>query len=712
MAMRFDGVDDYINLGNIYDDLNLPITVSAWVYIDPTATLPGPILTTQDNDQIYNGFWFFASKSEIIFEYGDGLGADNPAFRKGKKATIPIFQHGRWNHVAGVMRSGTDVQVYINGINVGGSSSGTSTSPMASVFPNDVAKIGYHLSNSIVYRFKGLMDELRLYNRALSEAEIRQQMCKKLSGTETGLIGYWDFNETSGSTLIDKSINHFDGELIGNPARVFSGAPIGDESTFLYTTNWTSKSVELDIEVDNIKGNPEGVHIYKVFDEPSQTAGLPNGISMDPYYGIFLASLDQGNTFDLKYNNASLCEAFGRSDNSLIPWTSLTSTTSIQNRIEIIPIISINNEVVYLGPDKVVCDQPSHSLQTGLTDLSGKSFLWSTGETSPTITIVNSGLYSVQVFNSCNVMNDTINVLFSEKPVFDLGTDGLYCLEIPKILSPYEDSSGKEYHWQDGSSGPTFEVKSTGSYWVKIENICGVSADTIHISKEEIGEVNIGPDKVVCDQQFYSLESGVTNYSGKTLVWSNGETSPSITISKSGLYSLQVSNRCSTIADTANIIFLNKPEVFSLGSDELTCTLEPRILTPYEQTENLNFLWQDGSIENTFYLQDYGVFWVKVENACGVATDTIHIARPITQFGFIPNIITPNDDGFNQFFEIEVVGDDSYRLMLFNRWGEEVFSSSDYKNDWDGSDLPSGVYFYRLSGECLDERRGSVTIVR
>lgn len=711
-AIQFDGIDDYINLGNIYDDLNLPITISAWVYIDPTATLPGPILTSQDNDQVYNGFWFFVSKSEIIFEYGDGLGADNPTFRKGKKTTLSILQQGKWNHVCGVMRSGTDVQIYVNGINVGGNPSGTSTSPMASAFPNDVAKIGYHLSNGVAYRFKGLMDELRVFNRALSETEIRQQMCKKLSGSESGLIGYWDFNETSGNVLKDKSANHFDGQLFGNPTRVFSGAPIGDQSTFLYTTNWSSKSVELEIEAENVQGNPEGLHIYKVLNSPSQTTGLGSGVSTNPYYGIFIASLDQGNTFNVKYDGANLCEAYGRPDNSQIPWTVLNTTMSVSNRKEIIPVINTGNETVNLGPDKVICDQTSYLLQTGLTDLNGKSFLWSTGETSQSISVTQSGLYFVKVSDLCNVMKDTVNVIFLEKPAFNLGADGMYCLETPKILKPYEDPGGKEYKWQDGSANATYEVISSGKYWVTIKNICGAFTDTIHITKEEIGEINLGPDKVVCDQPSYYLESGVQNPSNKTFLWSTGETSPSITVHASGLYSLQVSNTCTNVKDTAHIIFLQKPVEFNLGEDEITCSLEPKVLIPYANAGNMNFLWQDGSTDSSFHVKDYGVFWVNAENACGVATDTIHIIKEIDEFKFIPNIITPNDDHLNQFFVLDAENNYEHRLVLYNRWGSEVFSANNYKNDWDGGDLPSGVYFYRLSGKCVEEKRGSVTISR
>ena len=75
--------------------------------------------------------------------------------------------------------------------------------------------------------------------------------------------------------------------------------------------------------------------------------------------------------------------------------------------------------------------------------------------------------------------------------------------------------------------------------------------------------------------------------------------------------------------------------------------------------------------------------------------------------GVIPEVFTPNGDLYNATFEIK--GLDSYpknSLQIFNRWGNEVYKASPYKNDWvgtpnvagkTGSDkLPTGTYYYIL----------------
>ncbi|MFZ4464085.1 MAG: gliding motility-associated C-terminal domain-containing protein [Bacteroidales bacterium] len=103
----------------------------------------------------------------------------------------------------------------------------------------------------------------------------------------------------------------------------------------------------------------------------------------------------------------------------------------------------------------------------------------------------------------------------------------------------------------------------------------------------------------------------------------------------------------------------------------------------------------------------------------------------------IPNVITPNNDGINDYFIIsedtntENVGEtslkaaeyESYKpisvyyqktsLVIFNRQGRKVFESSDYQNNWDGGDLKDGVYFYVLHCEGFKSNetfKGSITI--
>ncbi|MBL4578785.1 MAG: gliding motility-associated C-terminal domain-containing protein [Flavobacteriales bacterium] len=84
----------------------------------------------------------------------------------------------------------------------------------------------------------------------------------------------------------------------------------------------------------------------------------------------------------------------------------------------------------------------------------------------------------------------------------------------------------------------------------------------------------------------------------------------------------------------------------------------------------------------------------------------------------IPNIITPNGDGINDFFFInEILLYEPVHLMIFNRWGMMVFEDVKYENNWDGDNfvskpLVAGTYYYLLKLNGADDRAGFVTIIR
>lgn len=81
-------------------------------------------------------------------------------------------------------------------------------------------------------------------------------------------------------------------------------------------------------------------------------------------------------------------------------------------------------------------------------------------------------------------------------------------------------------------------------------------------------------------------------------------------------------------------------------------------------------------------------------NGC---TDTV-VLSVVTANIIIPNIFTPNGDGKNDVFVITGLG--SYpgsQLFIYNRWGNEVYKADNYLNNWDGSGLAEGTYYYLLN---------------
>ena len=81
------------------------------------------------------------------------------------------------------------------------------------------------------------------------------------------------------------------------------------------------------------------------------------------------------------------------------------------------------------------------------------------------------------------------------------------------------------------------------------------------------------------------------------------------------------------------------------------------------------------------------------------------------------NLFTPNGDGHNDFWNITGIANCSTcKVAIYNRYGQEVYQSENYQNDWaggyDGEKLPDGTYYYVISTETGKIYKGAITILR
>ncbi|MBL7066630.1 MAG: right-handed parallel beta-helix repeat-containing protein [Candidatus Marinimicrobia bacterium] len=115
----------------------------------------------------------------------------------------------QWYHVAAIY-DGYRARLYINGVLDGNwdwQSSGTINNSY------DGITIGYRRHHA--QEWNGIIDEVRIWNTLRTSANINNNMHRELYGNEPGLIGNWRFNEGSGTTAIDQSNNHNDGNIVG-----------------------------------------------------------------------------------------------------------------------------------------------------------------------------------------------------------------------------------------------------------------------------------------------------------------------------------------------------------------------------------------------------------------------------------------------------------------------------------------------------------------
>ena len=111
------------------------------------------------------------------------------------------------------------------------------------------------------------------------------------------------------------------------------------------------------------------------------------------------------------------------------------------------------------------------------------------------------------------------------------------------------------------------------------------------------------------------------------------------------------------------------------------------------------------------------IFDLQIYTTCDSDTSTVSDKLKV----FIPNVLTPNADGKNDFFRAVISGNlEQFKLLIFNRWGQNIFSSTDRNEGWDGTisgrNQETGVFFwvcyYQGVGQNLQISKGTVSLIR
>jgi len=127
----------------------------------------------------------------------------------------------------------------------------------------------------------------------------------------------------------------------------------------------------------------------------------------------------------------------------------------------------------------------------------------------------------------------------------------------------------------------------------------------------------------------------------------------------------------------------------------------------------MKYLWQDGSKDSTYTADKPGTYYVTATDFLGgIHSDTIHVNK-CNQL-FVPNVITPNGDGKNDFFVIQGLDiTKNNKLIVLDRWGKEVYSTNSYKNNWNGAAVSSGVFYFTMTDQATHQSyRGWLEILK
>ncbi|MBG42833.1 MAG: hypothetical protein CL530_02590 [Aequorivita sp.] len=302
-----------------------------------------------------------------------------------------------------------------------------------------------------------------------------------------------------------------------------------------------------------------------------------------------------------------------------------------------------------LGTDQVLCDGASFEIVPVITgNTSGITYLWSTGETTPTITVNESGTYTLEITVGPCIVTDSIDIIISDPVIVNLGDDFVSCFDTDTILTAEVDGDPQNatYEWYlngvllADETNQTLMITEEGEYTVIVTVDSCNGEDSIVVNLRDDLEVVVDEDFITCPNELQII-TATTIEEGVSYQW-----------------------------------FLNGDPIPGETNSTLEISLEAGLLGA----------------------QTYSV--VITLGSC-TATDSVDVTLYPVGNCIISEGISPNGDGFNDILDLTFLNDRTgiSKLQIFNRLGTLVFEQNNYTNQWrgqtnDGNDLPTGTYFY------------------
>jgi len=294
-------------------------------------------------------------------------------------------------------------------------------------------------------------------------------------------------------------------------------------------------------------------------------------------------------------------------------------------------ITLVESFVVSLGNDITICKGDSTVL-TPIIDFDGSySYKWSDGSVGETLSVTESGIYSVTVTDKKTGKSSfaSVQVTVFDTPTVDLGDD--YQLVDGEVITLDAGNDGSTYDWSTGEDKQSIKVDASNKYSVVVTNSNKCSAtDTVIISNvNDIFSINLGEDKNICQGDQVVLDPNPTITQDYKYLWSNGAIKKTtLSVEESGTYWVTLRDGDGNEkTDTVHVTVHTLP-IVDLGEDIVLYDGETATLDAGDAGNNEVYEWSTGEKSQTILVSDENVYSVKVTTEFGCEnSDNVSVIR-------------------------------------------------------------------------------------
>lgn len=365
--------------------------------------------------------------------------------------------------------------------------------------------------------------------------------------------------------------------------------------------------------------------------------------------------------------------------------------------------------IVEAGSSQTVCA----NTQVTLLGSGAQSYTWDNGVADNTpFTPTSTQTYTVigTDVNGCQ-NSDVVLVMVNPLPIVNAGQDHAIC--IGESVTLQATVNGGSFTWDNSvTDNVAFSPTSTQTYTVTAVDVNNcTNSDQVIVTVNTLPTIGAGSDLTIC----LGTEIALNGSGGVSYVWTNNgvngqDFAPPLGVNSYTVTGTDINGCVNTDQVTINVVAV---PVADFTTSATTGYPGLNVTFTNNSTNSNSYTWDFGSgipVSNTqpVILHTYnnpGQYFVILEASNGICSDSASATISVLPFPppiiHIPNVFTPNGDGANDTWWIDVTFAASINVQIFNRWGNLMLEMDELTDRWDGTiegdNASTGVYFHKYS---------------